>query len=388
LVLAQSGATALSVAATAYDGSTLSGSLGTVGATGTLSNNSQASAQASAASLTQVSQDGTTGSTCPSGIESCAYGEQASAVAPPDSGSNSEADLIAQEQTDSAESPCGWGAFGPTFVSDVSASVDNSQPLAPSDVENGASPLPTVSAGLKPQTAGPCSGLYFTNVLAGSPATDPNLDLVAGQPIVAIPNATGGSNVVTAAGNVNTPALPFSGTRPPVTSSASVAFTQPVQLFPGVPLAADGLPLITVQISSATLSCASNSETASASYNLTYSYWSQSTPTNGTRVTTTVSWATGDAAPTLPPLATTYVGYDSSTGAPVPLSTYLSSWSLAGSVVEQSSGSSTVNVGVHTIPDIFSATTVPIMPSAETYGSQTQVSVQLGQLTCVAEDNR
>ncbi|MHB8341745.1 MAG: hypothetical protein ACYDB7_11315, partial [Mycobacteriales bacterium] len=252
LVLAQSGATALSVSATAYDGSTLSGSLGTVGATGTLSNNSQASAQASAASLTQVSPDGTTGSTCPSGIESCAYGEQATAVAPPDSGSNSEADLITQEQTDSAESPCGWGAFGPTFVSDVSASVDNSQPLAPSDVENGASPLPTVSAGLKPQTSGPCSGLYFTNVLAGSPATDPNLDLVAGQPIVAIPNAIGGSNVVTASGNVNTPALPFSGTPPPVTSSASVAFNQPVELFPGVPLAADGLPLITVQITSGT----------------------------------------------------------------------------------------------------------------------------------------
>lgn len=386
LVLAQAGATAVTINSTAYDGSTLSATLGSVGANGTLSNNSQASAQASAASFTQVSTDGTTGSSCPTGVESCAYGQQGTAVAPPDSGSTGETDLLQQEQTDTAESPCGWGAFGPTFVDDVSASVDSSQPLAPSDVESGASPTPTVSAGLKPQTSGACSGLYFTNVLAGSPATSSSLDLVAGQPIVAIPNATGNANVVTAAGNVNTPALPFSGTRPPVTSSASVAFTQPVELFPGLPLAADGQPLVTVQISSASLSCASNAETASASYALTYSYWSQSTPSNGTRVTTTVDWSTGDAAPTLPPLATTYVGY--ANGAPVPLSTYLSAWSLAGSVVEQTSGSSTVNVGVHTIPDIFSATTVPIMPSAETYGSQTQVSVSLGQLTCVAEDNR
>jgi len=372
LVLGQAGATALTISSTAYDSSLLTGTLAQVGLNANLSNESSAAAQAVGASFNRADQTGNP-------ITSI-NGAAASVVAPSGSSSTAGPDspTSGAQQTDSAEGTCGWGAFGPTDVTDASSSVANAEPQVPSDVETG-TPAPTVTAGLEAQSGGACSGLSFTNVLAGGPGADPALGMSSSSAVVYVPNTDGAGNVVAAAGNVDTPSL---SSGKPVAATATATFTQQVQLFTGTSYAG-GHPLVEITLSNATISCVSTSQSATGSYALTLSYWSQTSPSVGGYVTTTVNWSAGQSAPTLPNPATITVGYNGTTA--VPLSTFIQSWTLAGSIVQQSGGASGSDVGLHAIPEVLSVLTQPVLGS--TY-PDSSVSVGIGQLSCVTEDNR
>lgn len=363
LVTVQAGATALRLTSADASGNAMQGLLAQLGINASLSTGSTASATADAARLTRTDGNGND--------LGHAFGAASSAVAPPDSMSPVSATA---QQTDATQPPCGWGSFGPTQTSDVSATVADAQPRAPKDVES-TSPTPTVGAALKANSGGACSGFSFTNVLSGSSADD-TLGLTAGAPIVALADTTGSGTLVGATGYADTPALPFTGTKVPATSMASVAFNQTIQLFPSLALAG-GNPLVKVNLTRATISCTAG-QAATASYSGSISYWTWSS--SGSKYTTVpLNWPS--STPALPDPASIVVGQDSN-GLGITLATYISSWSLADSIVEQSQPG---GVGLHVIPNVLTITTAPILGSSR---PESAVDLGIGNLSCVAEDNR
>lgn len=413
LVVAQSGATALSLSSSAdvysatsgsYVNSALTGTVGQVGIDASLATESSAFAQGLGASFTQNPSDGSTGSS--------ATGAQASATSPPDPAGSTGQTSAGQLQTDSNESPCGWGAFGPTTVSDVSTTVANAQPRAPEDVESG-SPQPTVQAGLMATSGGACSGVSFTNLLASSPAvpTNPAMELQPGVPLVVVPNTTGAGTVLGAAGNVDTPALTFTtsgGTsgHAPVTATATTSASQVLQLFPGMGFVsastAGGLPsgnaLVVVDLTNVSLSCASNSADATGSYSGTLYVWEQPQPGGEAGyVSYPLTYSSGSTGtppppPPLPVISSIPVGYTSQ-GVAVPLSNWIASWQTGGLVQQQPTGGGSASVGLHTIPGAFSLVTQPTLMDPTTSDPQTTyapsaINLTLGRVSCVTEDNR
>lgn len=365
LVTAQTRAVAVRVSSTAYDGSSLTGELASLGSDADLAASSSASVQARAANL---AQNDPSGATVGAGTVSGAW---ATAVSPPNPYS-SQASASGANGLQTTGSPCGWGSFGQTSTSDISSATTNAQPIVPYDLPTNSSAAASTSLNASGGTS--CAGFNFSNVLPGSPATDPTLQLSPGNPIVRVSDTTGSGPLVTSSGSIATGAA---GTPGAVVSTAGITMGQHLSIFPNLPasLVTDGKPLITIQIT-AQLKCTSGNATAVASYNGTLTYWTAAAG----RQTVPLGWPAGGTAPSDPltgiPLTTVVGNYN---GATITLGTYIQSWSTGVQVV----GGTTT--GVQALNGIFSVTTAPTLGS--TYPASA-INLTVGQLSCVAADAR
>jgi prepilin-type N-terminal cleavage/methylation domain-containing protein len=373
LILSQARATALLVQSNAWDGSQLEAGLGVVKVDGSLANTSSAHSYAQGAYMDTVN-----------GVEvaSTPYSAVSPASTNPSGITGSEPQDGAKDVAGSGQ--CNGGSYGPTQVTDVSSNIlTGGLPLGPSDVGSGG----LVQANMLKNGGGLCNGLYFTNQTSGAPATNPKLQLANDQPMVNVSDASGSGNLITSNGYVN--ATNAVGTAGAISSAASVGFVSTrVQIFRGLSFvpqgqsvcsatgaasgtSACGNGLVNVFITSASITCKSQT-TTTATYSGYLTYY---TSTGWKSVA--LSWTSGGS--TTDPLASVNLSQQVATynGNPVLLSDYISSWSSARSISTSSDGSSA-------LPGVVAINTTP----TRTGDSGSSIGVQLGNLSCVAVDNR
>lgn len=280
-------------------------------------------------------------------------------------------------------SGCGWVSVGKTAVSGITADVTSGLPKVPSDVDAAAIPTNRAIADIRASGSG-CgsSGFTFSNQSSSYSAA---LGLSTADPLVRIPDGVSSTPLVRASVWLN--ATDTSATPYGVIAGARVTMAQPLVLFPNTRLPnGTTLPFVaSVQVTQATLTCGastaaggSRTSSASASYDVTLQ-WYKDVSGVATLQTQTFSWSSAAAASSadpLPALLSQPVYYAGSTA--VPLSTWLS-WSSVRSVAEaDTSGVTSVDGAVH-------ITTAPVRGTADPGSS---IGLDLGRLSCVADDVR
>jgi prepilin-type N-terminal cleavage/methylation domain-containing protein len=294
----------------------------------------------------------------------------------------------------SAGSGCGWVASGQTQYANASADVVNSGglPKVPSNVDTNSPPANQATAQLwstgSNNTCSATSGIFgFNNQ---STAYSSNLMLAPDQPLVSILNAGTSSVTVSGSAWVNASAPT---TNPHTVSSGANAFaTKSVVLFPGATFGTSNnnfVGLVKLKLTQASISCLSSvaggiaTQSATGSWSVTISYWS-ATGSNGSPGYVdlpTYTWNSATGTGSADPLASidpaSIVVYQSGTTV-LHLSDYIASWSTERSIVENS------NSGVHQLDGIVSVTTQAVRDG----DILSAVGLQLGNLSCVADDSR
>ena len=280
---------------------------------------------------------------------------------------------------------CGWVEAGPTQYSEVTADTSSSGlPKVPSNVDTGSPPTHQAAAQLM-SGSNTCAGIFGFSNQSSTYAS--NLMLDATQPLVTIGNA--GSNTVTVTGSAWVNASASSADPHTVTSGANTSATKRVRVFPGAGFIGDGLGLFDIQLNQATIACSSSvtggaaTQSASGSWSVTIDYW-QATDNagHGQRVTLpTYTWnsstGTGSADPlaAIDPSSITVYQNGSTT---LHMSDYISSWSTTRSITENR------NSGVHQLQGIVSVSTEGVRDG----DLMSAIGLQVGNLSCVADDNR
>lgn len=284
---------------------------------------------------------------------------------------------------------CGWVNAPNTQYANVSADVVNSGglPKVPSNVDTNSPPNNQVSAQLW-SGGGGCAGIFGFNNQSTSYSS--NLMLDTNEPLVTILNA--GTNTVTVNGSAWVNASPSTSNPHTVSSGANTSTTKSVVLFPGVtPLETNNnfLGLVKIKLTQASLACLSSvtggvaTQSATGSWAVNISYWS-ATGSNGSpgyvdlpAYTWNSATDTGSADPLAAIDPSTIVVYQNGNTV-LHLSDYIASWSTERSIVENS------NSGVHQLDGIISVASQPVRDG----DMLSAIGVQIGNLSCVADDSR
>jgi hypothetical protein len=216
---------------------------------------------------------------------------------------------------------------------------------------------------------------------------DPNLFLDDDTPLVRINNDAQNNVVVKSSAWVNATSAQTSPHT--VTSGANASSTKRVQVFPGAGFITDGAGLVDIMLSQSSISCASTvsggaaAQTSSGSWTVTVDYWhATDTAGHGSRVTVPAyTWNSATGSGSADPLASlnpaNIVVYQNGSTV-LHLSDYIDSWSTARSIVENT------NSGVHQLDGIVSLSTQQVRAG----DLVSAVGLQIGNLSCVADDNR
>lgn len=277
---------------------------------------------------------------------------------------------------------CGWAAFGQSDVQNYTAAITSGQPLVPANVDSASPPANQASSGLVANGANPCGLFSFNNGTSTF-----SLPVAPSATVVRIPDMGGNARVVTGSSWVR--ATDVATSPHTVSSGGSARSAQPIQILPGLPFVTDGKGLVNVTLTSSSLSCLSSvtagspqAQSSAGSYTVTVDYWQATNSLGGgSRVSTTYTWSSSDPASADPLAAlapTGIVVYQLGT-ATYRLSDFIGSWSLVRSITEGATN------GVHALDGVFSLATVPLRGAVEPASS---VGVQIGRLSCVADDNR
>lgn len=362
-------AVALSVQTKDYLGDQLSAQVGSANASGTLSNVVQALAEAAGGAVSDSSS---------TDVLTSPGAATLSANSPPDSIAAGEPSTQSEGGfQDGTVSPCGWAAFNPTEVDDVSAATDNGLPLAPSDVANGNGVVAALKANGNDGCAG--SSFAFTPQRSGSPATDPTLDMPSST-VVRVLDTSGNNPLMSGSASVSSNNQV--GAAGSITAKAGMSSSTWIQVFPGLPFlpTAPFLPsgatpaLVNIQLSTAALSCASNGS-PTGSYTASVWYYTAASGWKNIQWTWSSSTTSSDPLAAIPLSATVYTN---SSNVAVPLSYYLSAISSATGFVSGTSSE------VTSLGPLISLQTGAI----ENGNTNTTVGVSVGQFSCTAQDNR
>lgn len=348
LLTTQSRSTAIRITGSDTTGNNLLVQAGVVQADGSVTSGSTATVAAEAARLEQV------------GTET-QLGQAASTTAPPNPSGTVGVSATVQAKTISGATAnlCGWGSVGSTQVADVTATTGVQQPLIPYD---GGTDVRASSKRVQAGVLTGGSGCAGYNVAfrpdadaLWTPAVGYGID--ASQPLIGIPD-TSGSGLSNAAVRASGQVAASQIVTAPIFSSAyASARTKPVRILP-VTGYVEGL--VRAELKSSSVTCVSGQSPAAA-YELEVAY------PGGTR---TVRFT--DASPSLPDPATISFMVD---GVPRTLSEYLS-WSVATSLSDGANG-------VTTFGPVLRVTI-----NKAVLGTTTDATVELGVLSCVADDRR
>lgn len=348
LIASQAQVTALRVDSAAPDGSALSASAGDVNVDGRLSDGSSAAVKAEAGRASS-------GSTSPV----LAANQEAFSPTTAPAGTPT----LSAITTGTA---CGYGAFGRSEVTGISASTNGGLPKVPVDVGTATTPATTASASLMANSGGGCGTFGFGNL---STSYSSALMLRSAVPLVNVPDYPSGSSAVLSGrgwinANEETAATPFVG------AGGSASMVEEVHLMPAT-FVADGGGVVSVRLESAALTCLSTGAAPVASYKVVIRYW------NGTSRQTLLTHTWSSTSPVADPLATlnlaAYPVYGTKT-----LADYVGSWSFATALSEGSTN------GVAGLDAAFRVTTTPVRDGDAT----SSLGLRLGSLACVADDNR
>ena len=287
--------------------------------------------------------------------------------------------------TSGGSGTCGWVEAGPTQYDKVTADVVTSAglPEVPSNVDTSTPPTNQTSAQIL-SGSNTCAGIFGFNNQSSSYSSALMLDPT--QPLVSILNA--GSNSVTVSGSAWVNATPLTNTPHTVSSGANTAASKSVVLFPGATFTG-GAGVVKIKLNQASISCLSSvsggiaTQSAAGSWSVNVSYWSAtgSSGSPGYVDLPTYTWTSTTGSGSADPLAsidpTSIVVYQNGTTV-LHLSDYIASWSTERSIVENS------NSGVHQLDGILSVATQPVRDG----DPLSAVGLQVGNLSCVADDSR
>jgi hypothetical protein len=281
---------------------------------------------------------------------------------------------------------CGWVGSGQPDVANVTAATPQASggvPLVPSTVDTNSPPSNQATAQIKATGNGPCGLFGFSNQ---SSTFDPNLLLTdTTKPLVQIRDDSGNSVAVKGSAWVN--ASSSSATPHTASSGANTSSSDTLRLFPNAAFTG-GHGVVKVTLSQASISCLSSvtagvaTQSAAGSWTVNISYWkaSDTSGNGGWFNLPQYTWnsSTGSAVDPLASIdPSTIVVYQNGTTI-LHLSDYISSWSTARKIVEDK------NSGVHQLDGIVSIATAPVRAGDIITG----VGLQVGNLSCVADDNR
>ena len=289
---------------------------------------------------------------------------------------------------------CSWYSWGSNGVSNGGGDVSTGLPKSPANVDAAASPN-VMSGFISSSGGGSCGQLSYDN-LAGSgiPRVVSNVDPLGFEmgaaPYVKALDVTGGS-VPAISGSTYVSSNDLTATPQKSISGASAKSLQPVTLFPNNAESL-GQGLVSMRLLSASVDCTSATTsgslgTAVGKYSFQLGWWGR-----------------GSLDP-LPRWHTATWNYDSSiNAAPVltansdvwdPVNTSLSNGKKLSELIVApaspgipASLTTGVTTGLRGFSDgIFSVTTASTLTN-ETAPNYSQIKVQIGQLTCVADDQR
>jgi len=356
LLSTQARATAIRITGTDSSGNNLLVQAGVVQADGSVTSASAASVAAESARLEQV------------GVAT-ELGQTGSATAPPN-----PAGAIGDSTTISPKiipgllgNACGWGSMGYTQVRDVSATTGTQQPQIPSD---GGTDVRTstkrVKAGVLVGGSG-CSGfnlgfrpdadnLWLPPIAYGVDATKPLVGIRDNGGSSSLDNAAAlGQGQVTASQIVTAPIF---------SSAYAAASTKTVEV---LPTAEHANGLVRARLVSSAVTCVSGTSPV-ASYELRLDY-----PSGTGTATSTLTWSTASgSAPVLP--SPSGIAFNVN-GAPHTLDEYMT-WQLTGGV---DSGDNGVTVF---------GPVLRITINKAVLNTSSDVTVEMGVLSCVADDRR
>ncbi len=295
----------------------------------------------------------------------------------------------------SAGAGCSWWGFGRTDTSNVTGDVSAGLPLAPSNV-TAATPFNTASGYISRNGGGSCGQLSYDNLYGvgiGRPVADPLGYQMGAAPYVRVPDTTsGGGASISGSGYVLSNPLPSSPQQ--TKSGAAAAMGASVVLFPNNPestfnttIGSKGL--VAAQLDLGSVDCVSGTSavdgTAVGKYTLRLFWWGRGTADAVARWHL-ATWTYNSATNTAPVLAGGSDAWD-------PANTVLGNGARLSELVQTSGAAPNVvsigaTNGLRGFPTgVFTLTTAPTLVNELSPG-YSAINVQLGQMTCVADDQR
>ena len=372
VIQTQADAVAVDVTSTAADGTTLKLQLGVASAAGSQASGSTASGYASGAVATRTGSAPVTGLVSQFNLPT--QGVSSSGMAASQSGVS-----------------CGWYGFGRSALSRVTGDISTGLPRVPVDVDL-ALPGNTLSGNLVDNGGGECGLMTYDNHFGGGlprPAGDLIGNQMGAPPYVRIADTTGGS-ATAVSGATYLVSNPLTSAAQTSSSGASSFVKRQVVLFPNNP-DSGGKGLVSITLDSARVDCRSGVSgvdgTVAGAYRLALGWWGKAS-SDSTPRWHTASWAYDSASSTAPVLASGSDSWD-------PATTVLGNGLLLDQVVTSSlagSAPAVVTVGATSGLRGFTSGTLSLS-SASTLTNETgvgysAVKLQVGQLTCVADDQR
>lgn len=285
---------------------------------------------------------------------------------------------------------CSWYGFGTTNVSPTSgvADVSTGLPKAPTNATDASPSANVVSSAIQANggTAA-CGVLSYDNQTSGGGVarTDNIGTTMVGVPYVKVPDTSGNANQVTATGYVTSTPL---ATIPQKTrAGGSAAMGQPVVLFPRY-AASTGGGLVTAQLSSASVDCTSGSGialgTVTGAYSVTLRWWGKGSLDLAARWHS-ATWTYTSLVP-LPVLTGDVWDPDhTDIGNGLKLSQLVQLGNAGNTPNVVNTGATT---GLRGFPTGILTLTTASTLSNETSPGFSGIQVVLGQLSCVADDQR
>lgn len=283
-------------------------------------------------------------------------------------------------------SSCSWYGFGPNKVTNTTASISAGLPKAPADVDDAGGPR-VLTGSIDQGTTSGCGMLSYDNLAGGGIAlsTGPAVHMGA-APYVKVPNGSSSGSGVSGSAYVTASAI--TATPQQSRAGAQIAMGQPVVLFPANPNSG-GNGLVSARISAAKVDCVSGpnglSGTVVGSYSAVVGWWGKAP------IDTTFRWHTA-----------TYT-YNSANATPLtvtgdpwdPTVTDVGGGTMLSALVQATLPSATDGVvttgavtGLRGFSNGILSLTTRSTRTNEVKPGDSAITVQLGQLSCVADDQR
>jgi type II secretory pathway pseudopilin PulG len=289
---------------------------------------------------------------------------------------------------------CSWYGFAGNKVANVTADVAGGLPKAPADVD-AATPANVVSAAITRGGSNSCGMLSFDNLVDGGigrPTSDPLGAHMGAAPYVRVTDSSSSADGLLGSGYVT--ATPLLASPQQSRSGARASMSEPVVLFPGNG-ASGGRGVVSARVVTSAVDCTSGAAGAAGSvtgrYRLELGWWGQD------------AWLGEDWTTNPPRWHTATWTYDSSAATPLtvsgdawnPSQTRLADGVTLDQVVQvrvptasEGAVSTGATTGLRGFPNgVVTLTTAPTLTN-ESGPGHSAIKVQLGQLSCVADDQR
>lgn len=292
-----------------------------------------------------------------------------------------------------AGSGCSWFGFASSGVDNGTGSVSTGLPKAPANVDSTVPPT-KMSGYVSANGGGSCGLVSYDNLVGGGSArpttvVDPLGFEMGAAPYVRIPdNITGSGPLVLGSAYATSAVLPASPQKSE--AGATATSTQPVVLFPNNP-ESGGRGLVSLRLVSSSVKCTSATTTgvlgtAVAAYTFELGWWGTG-PGDATAVWHTATWTYSSAnpAPVLQAGSATWNPTQTVLGNGKLLSDLITSPGTGAAPSVLSTGATT---GLRGFNDgIFTVTTASTLTN-ELQPGFSRISVSVGRLSCVADDQR